>query len=50
MSFNEAMVVVLAAVGLIIAVVEEFRAQAQSLTHWAIIALAVAILWLMLAP
>jgi hypothetical protein len=50
MSFNEAVVVILAAVALIIALVEEARAQAQSLTHWAIVLLAVAIIWLMLAP
>lgn len=50
MTFNEAAVVVASAVALILALVEEARAQAQSLTNWAIILLAVAILWLQLAP
>jgi hypothetical protein len=50
MSFNEAIIVVLAGVALILALIDEFRANGQSSTHWEIIALSVAILWLMLAP
>jgi len=50
MSFNETVIVVLAAVALILGLIEQARAQGQSLTHWSIIALAVAILWLELAP
>jgi len=50
MSFNEAVVVVAAAVALILALVEEARAKATSLTNWAIVLLAGAVLWLVLAP
>jgi glycerol uptake facilitator-like aquaporin len=50
MGFNEIVITVLALVALILAVIDEFKAQGQSTTHYAIGALAVAILWLMLAP
>jgi hypothetical protein len=50
MEANQIAVVVLALVALILAVIDQFRAQGQSSTHWSIIALAVAILWLELAP
>ena len=50
MSFNEGIIVVLAGVALILGIIDQFRAQGQSSTHWSIIALAVAILWLELAP
>ena len=50
MSFNEGVIVVLAGIALILAIIDQFRAQGQSTTHYAIIALAVALLWLMLAP
>jgi ABC-type transporter Mla MlaB component len=47
---SDTIVIVLAAVALLLAFIEQAKAQGQSLTQYAIGALAVAILWLMLAP
>lgn len=40
---------VLAAVALVLAIVEEFQAQGRSLVGWAVVCLAVAMLWSRLA-
>lgn len=47
---NQVAVVVLAAVALIIALIDEAKARWQSTTDWAIILVAVAILVLTLSP
>lgn len=50
MSANEVAVVILAAVGLILAVIEQARAKWTSISDWAIIVVAVAVLVLALHP
>jgi hypothetical protein len=47
---NEIAVVVLAAVGLILGIIEQAKAQWQSLSDWAIILVAVSILVLAINP
>jgi len=50
MSANEVAVVVLAAVGLILGIIQVAKSQWQSLSDWAIILVAVAILVLAINP
>ena len=47
---NQVAVVVLALVGLILALIDQARAQWQSTTHWAVILVAVSVLVLALDP
>lgn len=50
MSSNEVAVVVLAAVGLILALIQQAQAKWQSLSEWAIILVAVSVLVLAFHP
>lgn len=50
METNQVAVLVLALVGLILAIIDQARASWQSTTHWAIILVAVSVLVLVLDP
>jgi hypothetical protein len=50
MEANQIAVVVLALVALILAIIDEAKAQWQSTTHWAVILVAVSVLVLTLDP